>query len=79
MLGIDKHFVSGIKEDVLQRFTANAQQIIQQILLDVERKEAVELRKQAVIDLQKKACSLFKDTQQKYQHELPLFKATCKR
>ncbi|AMO57739.1 hypothetical protein EZMO1_3789 [Endozoicomonas montiporae CL-33] len=76
--GYDKHFVSGIKDSIIQRFSANAQQIIQQTLLDVERKEAKALREQAVDELQEEARLLFLDTQRKYQHDLPLFKALIK-
>ena len=77
-VGYDKNFVGGIKEQIMHRFTANAQQIIQQTLLDVDRKEATELRKQAAIDLQKEARHLFASVQRKYQHDLPLFKALVK-
>ena len=77
-VGYDKNFVGGIKEQAMHRFTANAQQIIQQTLLDVDRKEATELRKQAAIDLKKEAKTLFAAVQRKYQHDLPLFKALVK-
>lgn len=77
-VGYDKNFVGGIKEQVMHRFTANAQQIIQQTLLDVDRKEAKELRRQAAIDLQREAKRLFAGVLRKYQHDLPLFKALVK-
>ncbi len=77
-VGYDKNFVSGIKNQAMQRFTTNAQQIVQQILLDVDRKEAVELRKDAVSSLSNEAKAIFKSVQRKYQHDLPLFKALVK-
>ncbi|ABM03389.1 CRISPR-associated protein, Cse1 family [Psychromonas ingrahamii 37] len=76
--GYDKNFVGGIKENAMYRFTANAQQIIQRTLLDVERKEATELRKTAVIELKQEAQRIFMGVQRKYQHDLPLFKALVK-
>lgn len=77
-IGYDKNFVSGIKDQVMQRFVANAQQIIQQILLDVDRKEAAELRTEAISALNKEAKTIFKAVQRKYQHDLSLFKALVK-
>jgi CRISPR system Cascade subunit CasA len=77
-VGYDKNFVGGIKNHAIQRFTSNAQQIIQQILLDVDRKEATQLRKEAIAALNKEAKTIFKSVQQKYQHDLPLFKALVK-
>jgi len=46
--------------------------------LDVERKEASDLRKAAVIDLAAEAKRIFVGVQRKYQHDLPLFKALVK-
>ena len=77
-IGYDKNFVGGIKEQAMQRFTANAQQIIQQILLDVDRKEAAQLRRDAMEALNREAKNIFKSVQRKYQHDLPLFKALVK-
>lgn len=77
-VGYDKNFVGGIKNQAMQKFTSNAQQIIQQILLDVDRKEAAVLRKEAIEALNKEAKSIFKSVQRKYQHDLPLFKALVK-
>ncbi len=77
-VGYDKNFVGGIKEQAMQRFTSNAQQIIQQLLLDVDRKEASQLRKDAITALNTEAKSIFKSVQRKYQHDLPLFKALVK-
>lgn len=77
-VGYDKNFVGGIKTQAIQKFTSNAQQIIQQILLDVNRKEAAQLRQEAVEALNKEAKSIFKSVQRKYQHDLPLFKALVK-
>jgi CRISPR system Cascade subunit CasA len=73
--GYDKSFVGGIKEKAIQQFTANAQQIIQQTLLDVDRKEASELRKAAIEALNKEAKKIFLNVQRQYQHDMPLFKA----
>ncbi len=77
-VGYDKNFVGGIKSQAIQKFTSNAQQIIQQILLDVDRKESGFLRKEAIEALNKEAQSIFKSVQRKYQHDLPLFKALVK-
>lgn len=77
-VGYDKRFVGGIKETAMQRFAANAQQIVQRTLLDVERKEASELRKTAVEELQQEAKRIYAGIQRKYQHDLPLFKALVK-
>lgn len=77
-VGYDKNFVGGIKAQAIQKFTSNAQQIVQQILLDVNRKEATQLRKEAIEALNKEAKSIFKSVQRKYQHDLPLFKALVK-
>ena len=77
-IGYDKKFVGGIKEQAMQRFTANAQQIIQQILLDVDRKEATQLRKDAIKALNTEAKVIFKSVQRKYQHDLLMFKALVK-
>jgi CRISPR system Cascade subunit CasA len=77
-VGYDKHFVGGIKNEAMQRFTYNAQQIVQQILLDVDRKEAIQLRKDAISALANEAKAIFKAVQRKYQHDLPLFKALVK-
>lgn len=77
-VGYDKNFVGGIKAQAIQKFTSNAQQIVQQILLDVNRKEATQLRKEAIEALNKEAKLIFKSVQRKYQHDLPLFKALVK-
>lgn len=77
-VGYDKNFVGGIKNQAMQRFTSNAQQIVQQILLDVDRKEATQLRKDAISALANEAKTIFKSVQRKYQHDLPLFKALVK-
>jgi len=77
-VGYTPNFISGIKDQAMQRFTGNAQQIIQQILLDVDRKEAAQLRKDAVTALKYEAKAIFKSVQRKYQHDLPLFKALVK-
>jgi CRISPR system Cascade subunit CasA len=77
-IGYDKKFVGGIKEHAMQRFIANAQQIIQKTLLDVDRKEASQLQKDAIAELNKEAKQIFKSVQRKYQHDLPMFKALVK-
>jgi CRISPR system Cascade subunit CasA len=77
-IGYDKKFVAGIKEQAMQRFVSNAQQVIQQILLDVDRKEATQLRKDAIKALNAEAKAIFKAIQRKYQHDLPMFKALVK-
>lgn len=76
--GYDKNFVAGIKEQAVNRYIANAQQIIQQILLDVNRKEAAELRRTAITMLNREAKRIYAEILRKYQHDLPLFKALVK-
>ena len=77
-VGYDKNFVGGIKENAMQRFTSNAQQIIQGVLLDVECKEAIELRESAAQALAYEAKRILSGIQDKYQHDLPLFKSLVK-
>ena len=74
----DKRFVGGIKEEAMNSYTANAQQIIQNILLDVDWKQAAQLRSDAVEALKHLAKEIFLGVQHKYQHDLPLFKALVK-
>lgn len=76
--GYDKSFVSGIKQAAIHQYTANAQQIVQQILLDVDRKEASILRKQAIDQLKQEAKVIYQRVMRKYQYDLPLFKALVK-
>jgi CRISPR system Cascade subunit CasA len=76
--GYEKRFIAGIKEQVMNRFISNSQQIIQNTLLDVDRKEASALRKSAVNELKIEARKIYSDLQRKYQHDLPLFKALVK-
>lgn len=76
--GYDKRFVSGIKDDAMYRYTSNAQQIVQQLLLDVNRKEAKELRKDALAQLKAEAKNVYGGIMRKYQYDLPLFKALVK-
>lgn len=77
-IGYDKNFVAGIKNHAMHRFVSNAQQIIQRTLLDVDRKEASELRKAAVAELRAETKRIYDGIQRKYQHDLPLFKALVK-
>jgi len=77
-IGYDKNFVAGIKEQAMNRFIANSQQIIQNLLLDVDRKEAAILRRSALDELRNEAKRIYQAVQRKYQHDLPLFKALVK-
>ncbi|MBN0989521.1 type I-E CRISPR-associated protein Cse1/CasA [Amphritea pacifica] len=77
-IGYDKNFVAGIKAQAMHRFVSNTQQIIQSILLDVDRKEAAELRRAAIKELDEEAKLIYSGLQRKYQHDLPLFKALVK-
>ncbi|WP_132702496.1 type I-E CRISPR-associated protein Cse1/CasA [Reinekea marinisedimentorum] len=77
-IGYDKNFVTGIKDQAMNRYISNAQQVIQSILLDVDRKEASQLRKDAVQELQREARRIYSSVQRKYQHDMPLFKALVK-
>lgn len=74
----DAKFVSGIKQAAIHQYTSNAQQIVQQILLDVDRKEARDLRKQAIEQLKNEAKVIYQRVMHKYQYDLPLFKALVK-
>ena len=77
-VGYDKHFVAGIKEKAINQYTSNAQQIVQQLLLDADKKETRQMRKDAVEALQKEAENIYSSIMRKYQHDLPLFKALIK-
>ncbi len=77
-VGYDKNFVSGIKETAMHQYISNAQQIIQQLLLDVDRKESRILRKEALEKLKAEARVIYKELMHKYQNDLPLFKALVK-
>ncbi len=77
-IGYDKHFISGIKQQIINNYTSNAQQIVQNLLLNVSRKEARELRKNAVLKLNAEARILYSNLMHKYQYDLPLFKALIK-
>lgn len=77
LFGIE-NFASGIKEQAMQCFTANAQQIIQQILLDVDNKKPEQLKQETITLLNVEAKTIFKSVQRKYQHDLPMFKALVK-
>lgn len=77
-VGYDKNFVSGIKENAMHQYISNAQTIVQEILLDVDRSEARALRKSAVTKLQQAARDIYAEVVRKYQHDLPLFKALVK-
>ncbi len=76
--GYDKNFVSGIKSAAMNQYISNAQNIVQQLLLDVDRKEARELRKMALEQLKSEAKTIYSTLMRKYQSDLPLFKALAK-
>ena len=76
--GYDKNFVSGIKSTAMNQYISNAQNIVQQLLLDVDRKEARVLRKEALEQLKTEAKTIYHALMQKYQSDLPLFKALAK-
>lgn len=78
IVGYDPNFIKGLKNQAMQKFSSNAQQTIQQILLDVNNKEARQLKKETIVALNQEAKSIFKSVQRKYQHDLPLFKALIK-
>jgi CRISPR system Cascade subunit CasA len=77
-VGYDKNFIGGIKEQAMNRFISNAQKIVQQLLLDVERKEATQMRKEAINHLHQEAKTIYDAIMRKYQHDIPLFKALIK-
>ncbi|MCK5666612.1 MAG: type I-E CRISPR-associated protein Cse1/CasA [Thiotrichaceae bacterium] len=76
--GYDKNFVSGIKSTAMNQYISNAQNIVQQLLLDVDRKEAIVLRKEALEQLKTEATTIYRALMRKYQSDLPLFKALAK-
>ncbi|NOQ13066.1 MAG: type I-E CRISPR-associated protein Cse1/CasA [Methyloprofundus sp.] len=76
--GYDKKFVSGIKITAMNQYISNAQNIVQQLLLDVDRKEARALRKEALEQLKIEAITIYRALMRKYQNDLPLFKALSK-
>ena len=73
-----KIFISGIKNDAMNQYISNAQNIVQQLLLDVDRKEARILRKEALEQLKTEATTIYRTLMRKYQSDLPLFKALAK-
>jgi CRISPR system Cascade subunit CasA len=76
--GYDKNFVAGIKSTAINQYISNAQNIIQQLLLDVDKKEARQLRKEALKQLKAEAKTIYQALMRKYQNDLPLFKALAK-
>lgn len=78
VVGYDKNFVSGIKNTAMHQYISNAQDIIQQLLLDVDRKEARHLRKEALRKLKAEAKVIYSELMRKYQNNLPIFKALVK-
>jgi CRISPR system Cascade subunit CasA len=76
--GYDKKFISGIKNTAVQQYISNAQKIVQELLLDVDRKEARVLRKDALERLAAEAKNIYQVLMRKYQSDLPLFKALVK-
>lgn len=77
-VGYDKNFVSGIKNTAMHQYISNAQNIVQQLLLDVDRKEARHLRKEALEKLKAEAKVIYSELMRKYQNNLPIFKALVK-
>jgi CRISPR system Cascade subunit CasA len=77
-VGYDKKVIAGIKDSAMRQYIANAQTIVQEILLDVDRKEARALRAMAVEKMKKEARGIYAGIVRKYQHDLPLFKALVK-
>ncbi len=73
--GYDKKFVAGLKNTAINQYISNAQNIVQQLLLDVDRKEARELRKEALEQLKTEARAIYTELMRKYQSDIPLFKA----
>lgn len=76
--GYDKNYTSPIKEAAMHQFVSNAQGTIQRLMLDVDRKEARELRKEALECLKADAVTIYRALTRKYQNDLPLFKAFVK-
>lgn len=73
-----KIFITGLKNDAMNQYISNAQNIVQQLLLDVDRKEARALRKEALEQLKIEAKMIYRAVMRKYQNDLPLFKALAK-
>jgi len=76
--GYDKNYISGIKSTTINQYISNAQNIIQQLLIDVDRVEARELRKQALVQLKAEAKTIYQSLMRQYQNDLSLFKALAK-
>ena len=62
----------------MNQYISNAQNIVQQLLLDVDRKAAIVLRKEALEQLKTEATTIYRTLMRKYQSDLPLFKALAK-
>lgn len=76
--GYDKNFVAGIKSTAMHQYISSAQNIVQQLLLDVDRKEARELTKAALEQLKIEAKMIYHALMRKYQSDLPLFKVLAR-
>jgi len=76
--GYDKNFVSGIKSTAMNQYISNAQKIIQQLLIDVDRTESRMLRKQALAELKTEAKTIYQALMRQYQNDLSLFKSLAK-
>lgn len=75
---LDKNLLGGIKQRAVNEFVANTQNIIQATLMDVNKKEAAELRKDAKKKIHSTAKTLFENLLDKYKNDHQLLKALLK-
>lgn len=73
-----EEYIKRIRDTGVQQFCINAQNIIQNILVDVDKRDAHYLRHSAQKRLNQEAKKIYSEVQRKYQHDLPLFKALIK-
>jgi CRISPR system Cascade subunit CasA len=76
--GLDKSFFKPIRTDIMFKFTSTSQQLIQEVLQNVGRKESTELRLDASNKMKKLAYSLFADVMRRYGHDMRVFKALAR-
>lgn len=71
----DRNLVKGIRDQAVNIYISQAQNIIQDILLDADNSESRVLRKRAIIDLKSEAQSIYSELIRKHENDLSLFQA----
>lgn len=74
----DPNLKKGIRDQAVNQFVSQAQQIIQSILVDADFGERKRLRKRAIAELKSVAINIYNDLMRKHENDLPLFTALAK-